>query len=105
MRGTIHARFEPGEVGLGRELVTVPASAGMTGGGGLAQRFGVRFGLFALDSGCFEAADGFERAEGGGAHGDVSLANLHRPGGAGPAYTVAGSRRPISDLGMKWTIG
>ena len=33
------------------------------------------------------------------------LANLHRPGGAGPAYTVAGSRRPISDLAMKWTIG
>ena len=68
-----HARFEASEVGLRRgakggevclcgELVAI-------GGGGLAQRFGVRFGLAAIDAGGFKGAGRGERVEGACGHG------------------------------------
>ena len=56
-------RFEADDIGLCRERVTVR-------GGGPAQRFGVRFGLAAFDSGRFEGAGGTECIEGGGVHVD-----------------------------------
>ena len=42
-------------------------------------------------------------SEGGGF--GLFISNPYRLGGAAPEYTMAGSRRPISDLGMKWTSG
>lgn len=54
-----------GEIGFRRQFIPV-------GSGGLAQRFGVRFGLAAFDACRFESAGGGERVEGDGSYGKCS---------------------------------